>query len=250
MEAVTLRFWRLPRLPRLSRRRVLLALAACLASGLAFVGAANLYVFLNTEGEATANVNDVPHAQAAIVPGALVAPSGRMSPMLQARVDRAALLWKAGKVDRILVSGDHHSWAYDEPDTMRKALVAEGIPARAIFEDHAGFDTWATMVRARQIFGVQSAVVVTQGFHMPRALFDADGAGLHATGFTADTQGWGAQGTKSGIREVFSRVKAVYDTTVNSPVMGGPKIPITGDGRSSWGPVPPAGTPPAGSPGR
>jgi SanA protein len=250
VSALALSSWRLPRLPHFSRRRLLWSLVACLVAGTALIGFANLYVFLNTEGEATANLADVPHAEAAIVPGALVAANGAMSPMLRARVDRAALLYKAGKVDRILVSGDHHSWAYDEPDTMRKALVAQGIPGRVIFEDHAGFDTWATMVRARQIFGVKSAVVVTQGFHMPRALFDAQGAGLHATGFTADTQGWGTQGTKSDIREVFSRVKAVYDTTVNSPVMGGPQIPITGDGKSSWGPAPPPGTPPAGSPGR
>jgi SanA protein len=250
MQEVTVRFWRLPWLPRFTRRRLLWAIVSFLAFAVALIGSANLYVFLSTGSKATANVNDVPHAQAAIVPGALVAPDGAMSPMLRARVNRAALLYKSGKVDRILVSGDHHGWGYDEPDTMRKALVAEGVPGRVIFEDHAGFDTWATMVRARQIFDVESAVVVTQGFHMPRALFDANGAGLHATGFTADTQGWGAQGTKSDIREIFSRVKAVYDTTVKSPVMAGPKIPITGDGKSSWGPAPPPGTPPAGSPGR
>ena len=107
----------------------------------------------------------------AIVPGALVQPNGKMSGMLGDRVRQAAGLWHAGKVEKILVSGDHHSWAYDEPDTMRKALVADGVPPQDVFEDHAGFDTWATMVRARGIFGVQDAVVVTQDFHMPRALF-------------------------------------------------------------------------------
>ncbi len=173
-----------------------------------------------------------------------------MSGMLAERVSQSAALYEAGKVDRILVSGDHHAWAYDEPDTMRKALLAAGIPPRVIFEDHAGFDTWASMVRAREIFGVSSAVVVTQGFHMPRALYEADAAGLDATGLTADRQSWGAHGRQSAMREVLARVKAAYDTTTNTAVMPGPKIPITGDGRASWGPVPPHGTPPAGSPGR
>ncbi len=88
------------------------------------------------------------------MPGALVEPDGEMSAMLAARVEQASRLWHAGKVEKILVSGDHGTWNYDEPDTMRKALVRDGVAPRDIFEDHAGFDTWATMVRARSIFGV------------------------------------------------------------------------------------------------
>ncbi len=154
-------------------------------------------------------------------------------------------------MEKILVSGDHHTWAYDEPDTMRKQLVRDGVPPRDVFEDHAGFDTWATMVRARSIFGIDHAVVVTQGFHMPRALFLAEEAGIDATGLTADLHHWGYQGRKSEVREVLSRVKAIADVTLDTPAMAGPLIPIaTTDGRESWGPEPPPGTPPAGSPGR
>lgn len=235
----------LRRWPRLSR----LALGG-LAAVLAVIAAANAYVLLGTAGESTDRVADVPHAQVAIVPGAFVKPNGRMSAMLADRVRRAYELWHAGKVDKILVSGDHHSWAYDEPDTMRKALVRGGVPARDVFEDHAGLDTWATMVRARGIFGIRRAVVITQGFHMPRALYLADAAGIDATGLTADLHRYGIQGTKSDVREVLSRVKAIADTALDTPAMGGPPIPIDGDGRASWGPSPPAGTPPAGSPGR
>jgi SanA protein len=187
----------------------------------------------------------------AIVPGALVNPDGTMSTMLADRVRQAARLWQAGKVEKVLVSGDHHSWAYDEPDTMRKALVRMGVPPRDVFEDHAGSDTWATMVRASSIFGVDSAVVVTQGFHMPRALFLAGEAGIEATGLTSDLHPYGAQGTKSEVREVLSRVKAIADVSLDTPAMAGPKVPIsTADGRESWGPAPPPGTPPAGSPRR
>lgn len=213
-------------------------------------GLANAYVFAKASGEATGELNAVPEAQVAIVPGALVMADGTMSAMLAARVRQAAKLWHAGKVTKVLVSGDHQSWSYDEPGTMRKALVRTGVPPRDIFEDHAGFDTWATMVRARGIFDASDAVVVTQGFHMPRALYLADAAGIDATGLTADLQPWGWQGEKSTAREALSRIKALADVTLDTPAMGGPSIPIAGDGRRSWGPEPPPGTPPAGSPGR
>lgn len=213
------------------------------------VASANVYVLVSGGGEYTDEVAEVPGAEVAIVPGALVEPDGEMSAMLADRVEQAARLWHAGKVEKILVSGDHGSWIYDEPDTMRKALVADGVDPEDVFEDHAGFETWATMVRARSIFGVRDAVVVTQGFHMPRALFLADEAGIEATGLTADLHHWGHQGRKSTAREVLSRVKAVVDVTLDTPAMGGPKIPIaSSDGRESWGPPPPKGTPPAGSP--
>ena len=216
---------------------------------LAVIGA-NAYVIFSTRGESTDDISNLPHAQAAIVPGALVHEDGRMSSMLRDRVQRTVELWEAGKVDAILVSGDHGQWTYDEPDAMRNALLDAGVPGRAIFTDHAGFNTRATMMRAREVFQVESAIVVTQGFHMDRALYLAESAGLEAHGLTSDLSGYGSQGKKSQIRELASRVKAVGDAALGSGVMGGPAIPITGDGRKSWGPAPPPGTPPAGAPRR
>ena len=223
---------------------------AALAGGVSvavLIAMANAYVLLN-EGDSAESVAELPRAQVVIVPGALVKPDGTMSTMLADRVHGALSLWRADKVERILVSGDHHTWSYDEPDTMRKALVRAGVPGRVIFEDHAGFDTWATMERARDIFGVRDAIVVTQGFHMPRALYLANAAGIDAAGLTTDLHPYGIQGAKSGVREVLSRVKAVVDTALGTPAMAGPPIPLSGDGRASWGPKPPPGTPPAGSP--
>jgi SanA protein len=234
----------LRRWPRLSK----VAIGGAVAL-IALVALANLYV-LSAGDDSTSDVAEVPTTEVAIVPGALVEPDGDLSAMLAARVEQASRLWHAGKVEKILVSGDHGTWKYDEPDTMREALVRDGVAPEDVFEDHAGFDTWATMVRARRIFGVDEAVVITQGFHMPRALYLADEAGIDATGLTADLQPWGFQGRKSTVREVLSRVKAVADVTLDTPAMAGPKIPIaTTDGRESWGPEPPPGTPPAGSPG-
>lgn len=237
--------WR--RWPRLSKLLVGAAVLLMLS-----VAAGNAYVlWLAPKGGVTAEVAEVSGAEVAIVPGALVNPDGTMSAMLAARVERAAELWRSGKVEKVLVSGDHHRWAYDEPGTMRRALVRMGVAPEDVFEDHAGFETWATMVRARGIFDVGDAVVVTQGFHMPRALYLAEAAGIEATGLTADTQGWGMQGRKSAVREVLSRLKAVADVTLDAPAVAGPRIPISSsDGRESWGPAPPSGTPPTGAPGR
>ena len=235
---------------RVPKRLCKLAAVGFAATAL-LIAVGNAYVLLSADQHSTGEPAEVPPAEVAIVPGALVEPDGDMSAMLADRVRQAAALWHAGRVEKILVSGDHGSWDYDEPGTMRKALVADGVDPEDVFEDHAGFETWATMVRARSIFGVRDAVVVTQGFHMPRALYLAEAAGIDATGLTADLHQWGWQGDKSTAREFLSRVKALVDVTLDTPAMAGPKIPISSaDGRESWGPSPPPGTPPAGSPGR
>jgi SanA protein len=239
----------LPSLPAISLINALRGLAALFAALVLVIVGANALIVLSTRGEATAEISELPHAQAAIVPGAQVRPDGTMSLMLADRVQRTVDLWNAGKVDRILVSGDHGSWRYDEPDVMREALQRAGVPGRVIFTDHAGFNTRATMARAKRIFEVESAIVVTQGFHMDRSLYLAKGAGIDQVhGLTSDLHPYGRKGTQSDVREVFARVKAAWDNAIDSGVMGGPQIPITGDGRASWGPRPPSGTPPAGAP--
>lgn len=247
MSTVSGRLRDLTRVLHSGRRIVVIPLLAAASITLTIM-AANAWVLLNSPGDTTDRVADVPHVQAAIVLGALVEPSGEMSNMLTDRVVRAGELYRAGKVDRILVSGDHLDFSYDEPDTMRIALQRAGVPGKVIFTDHAGADTWASMVRARDIFGIENAVVVTQGFHLPRALYLAEAAGIDATGFEADRRDYGKKGAMSTLREFASRIKALGDVTFDRDVTGGPKIPITGDGRASWGPAPPPGTPPAGAP--
>ena len=204
------------------------------------VGAANLVVWLGGRGPATRDVADVPKAEAALVLGAQVYSDGKPSIMLADRVHAAEALYRAGKVKKLLLSGDHGRWDYDEPGTMRRMLLADGIPARDIFTDHAGFDTWDSAQRARRVFDVRSAVVVTQGFHMARALFDARRAGLKVTGFVADRRDYGRVMRKLEVREALARVKAVGDAVVGAgPKFLGAQIPITGDGRQSWGPAGP-----------
>lgn len=232
-------------LPRSRPLRLLLALVLVLA---ATVAGTNGYVLARGTG-GTDDVATVRPAQTAIVLGALVNPDGRMSGMLQDRVDRALQLWRAGKVSRILVSGDHLRWGYDEPTTMRRALQRAGVPGRAIFTDHAGVDTRATMVRARDVFGVRDAIVVTQGFHMSRALYLARATGLQAQGVRSDLHVYGAQGRRSTLREVLARTKSVAAQAVGEHVLLGPSHPIAGDGRGSWGPPGPGRTTAKAAPG-
>lgn len=221
--------------------------ALCGLVALVLAGA-NAYILLSARGDFTDDIDEVPSSQTALVLGAQVKADGEMSLMLADRVERAVQLWESGKVERILVSGDHSDWTYDEPDTMRMALQRAGVPDKVIFEDHAGFDTWSSVVRAEKVFNVTDAVIITQGFHMSRALFLADAAGLKATGLTSDINGYGSREMPVKVREFLARVKAVGDVVLDSEVVLGPDVPITGDGRSSWGPAPPPGTPPAGAP--
>lgn len=199
----------------------------------------NVVILVKGSGDSVSEPADAPHAQAAIVLGALVEPDGDMSRMLADRVDQGISLYRDGKVDKILVSGDHGQWTYDEPTVMKNAFVKAGVPARDVFTDHAGFNTRASMERAKDVFDVDSALVVTQGFHMARALYLADAAGLEAHGVTSDLHSYGGQGVKSQVREVASRTKAFFDVLTNTAAVGGPPVPITGDGRTSWGPSAP-----------
>jgi SanA protein len=219
-----------------SVRRAILA-GAVLA--IVVVAIPNLVVWRGGREPVTNVPAKVPHAQAALVLGAQVLPSGRPSDMLVDRVKAAEDLYRAGRVDKLLLSGDHSRVNYDEVGTMRRMMLADGIPAADIFTDHAGFDTWDSAQRAKRVFDVDSAVVVTQGFHMARALYEARHAGLQASGFLADRRDYGRVMPRLEAREALARVKAFGDVlTGASPKFLGAEIPITGDGRKSWGPNP------------
>jgi SanA protein len=214
------------------------ALAFLVGFALAVLAIPNLIVWAAGRSPVTTDTREVPHAQAALVLGAQVMPNGAPSSMLSDRITAAAELYESGRVDKLLLSGDHSRWQYDEVGTMREILLKRGIPAEDIFTDHAGFDTWDSAQRARRVFEVDSVVVVTQRFHMARALFGARRAGLQATGYIADRRDYGRVMPRLRVREIAARVKAVGDAVTGAdPHFLGPRIPITGDGRASWGPI-------------
>lgn len=215
-------------------RRLLRVALALAVLAVVVVGGSNAVVLLG--GGSSSEVDDAPHAQVALLLGALVHENGRPSTMLADRIETAAALYRAGKVDRVLATGDHGRVGYDEVNTMRRELVAAGVPDRDVFTDHAGFDTWDSAVRARKVFGVRSALVVTQGFHLPRAVWLAQRAGLTATGVPADRRSYGGAQQRSELREVLARVKAVGQVVTGAePRYLGEPVPIDGDARASRG---------------
>ncbi|MFA6018458.1 MAG: ElyC/SanA/YdcF family protein [Patescibacteria group bacterium] len=178
--------------------------------------------------------DEVAHAPIAIVLGAGVKESGDPSDMLRDRLLTAVDLYHRGVVDKLLLSGDNGQIEYDEVNAMRIFVLAQNVPAEDIFLDHAGFDTYDSMVRAREVFGISSAIIVTQKYHLARALFLGRTEGIDAYGVIADRQRYlGA--IRYQFREIFADVKAVLSVVFNvSPTYLGVPIDSTGDGRATW----------------
>ncbi len=173
------------------------------------------------------SVSDAPEEPVAIVFGAALWPNG-LSPMLRDRVDRAVELYRAGKVRKLLMSGDNRFLYYDEPGKMAEYAMKLGVPREDVVMDFAGRRTYDTCYRARRIFGVKSAILVTQGFHIPRALFTCNHLGVKSVGVTADQNfyGWGLK-LRYTLREVLASDKAVWDLFVGKPTpILGPRIDI------------------------
>ncbi len=177
-----------------------------------------------------------PSAQVAIVLGAKVYPDGSPSPMLADRLETAVALYKQGKVRKLLLSGDHGQKTYDEVNAMLQYVLASGVPSPDVFTDHAGFSTYETMYRARDVFQVTQALVVTQRFHLARAVYTARCLGLEATGVEADLRPYFDE-TRFSLREWPARMKAFLELhlTKPEPTYLGPPLPIDGDGRATRG---------------
>ncbi|WNI24902.1 ElyC/SanA/YdcF family protein [Streptomyces sp. ITFR-16] len=195
-----------PRLPRTRRGRRLAVqglMAACVL-GLAPA------TWMHTVAESRIRTSaDVPAQQVAVVFGAGLW-DGKPSPYLANRLRTAAGLYRDKKVEVVLVTGDNSRVEYDEPDAMRTFLVAHGVPDSRIVSDFAGFDTWDSCVRARKIFGVERAVLVSQGFHIRRAIALCRAAGIDAYGVGVEAR-HDATWYYGGTREVFAAGKAALD---------------------------------------
>ncbi len=171
----------------------------------------------------------LPEADCILVPGALVRDEDQLSGVLQDRMDAAIALYEAGKADRMLFSGDHGRVEYDEVNAMMDYAVERGVPKEDIFLDHAGFSTYETMYRARDIFCVKSAIIVTQGVNLSRAVYDARRLGIEAYGVDADAHVYGNE-RQQALRETLACVKDFLYVNVflPEPKYLGDAIPIWG----------------------
>jgi SanA protein len=205
---------------------------AAVLAGALVVGGVNAVVYVGGKSHFV-SLEQARPAQAVVVLGAYVYPDGRPSDMVKDRLEAAYALYLAGKAPKILLTGDHGRVEYDEVNAMRRYLEAKGVPTEAIFMDHAGFDTYDSMYRARDVFQVESAIVVTQGFHLPRAVWLARTLGLDAEGVVADRHIY-RDARYHAVREMAARLKAFLDVVIRTkPKFLGPVIPITGDGRAT-----------------
>jgi vancomycin permeability regulator SanA len=157
----------------------------------------------------------VPNTPVALVFGARIV-DNRPTAFLASRLDTAVDLYRRHKVTTILVSGNNNQHGYDEPGVMRDYLVAHGVPARRVEVDNAGFDTWDTCVRAREVFGVDKAILVTQAFHVARAVALCRANGVDGYGVGIGSFSVGVNSTVYGyVREYFAAGKAMWNAVVN-----------------------------------
>lgn len=165
-----------------------------------------------------------------IVLGCQVYEDGTPSGILNDRLKRAVELYKMGAAPKIIMSGDHGQIEYDEVNAMKQVAIDAGVPSEDIFMDHAGFSTYETMYRAKEIFGADKVIIVTQEYHLYRALYIAQRLGIEAFGVSSDYTTYSGQ-TKREIREILARNKDFYTSIFKpEPTYLGEAIPVSGNG--------------------
>ncbi|MGB5274619.1 MAG: ElyC/SanA/YdcF family protein [Flavobacteriaceae bacterium] len=184
--------------------------------GLLTLMVCNYTINSSAEGKTFSTIESVPKNRVGLVLGTSKRrTNGQPNPYYTYRIDATIALFKAGKIDFVLVSGDNGTIYYNEPTTIKKDLVEGGIPENRIFLDYAGFRTLDSMVRAKEVFGLEHVTVISQKFHNERAIYLAEKKGLHAIGFNA-TDVSGQPGLKVKLREYFARVKVFLDLVFNT----------------------------------
>ena len=213
---------------------VLLAVFLIVSSVVAWT---NIYIVSKTNNKIispseTLNLEDI---DCILVLGCLVRPDGSPSNMLYDRLDVGTDLYIDGAAPKILMSGDHGRIEYDEVNNMKNFALEKEIPDEDIFMDHAGFSTYDSMYRARDIFGCKKIIIVTQEYHLYRALYVAESLGIEAYGVAADSREYVGQWTRD-LRELAARTKDFFMVAFDmDPVVLGETIPISGNGNLTNG---------------
>ena len=176
--------------------------------------------------EESAELSDI---DCAVILGAGVR-DGKPTPMLRDRLLTGIELYKSGAAKKLIMSGDHGSEEYDEVNIMKSFAVENGIPDSDIFMDHAGFSTYETVYRAKEIFEADNIIIVSQEYHLYRALYIAKKLGVKAVGVSADLNTYRGQ-TKRDLREILARDKDFFNCIIKpEPTYLGDKIPVSGNG--------------------
>ena len=195
---------------------------------LAFALYCNWNIHRNTKGFLYSSGRDVPEMKTILLLGtSRYRKGGGQNPYFTYRIDAAAELYRRGKAEYILASGDNSRVWYNEPKEMKDELIRRGVPEVAIYMDFAGFRTLDSVVRSKEVFGIEESIIVTQEFHGKRAVYIARHYGIDAVGFNAGDVGF-SYGFKTRFREFFARVKAYIDVhiTGTGPKFLGEKVEI------------------------
>lgn len=214
---------------------MLIVVASLVVIAVLFVLVLNLIVWGSTKGQ----IFDVEKEEAAsdfdciLVLGAGVKPDGQPSHMLEDRLKTAIAAYEKGLSPRLLMSGDHMSADYDEVGTMKRFAMEAGVPSNVIFLDHAGLSTYESMWRAKEIFGAKKILIVTQGYHLYRAIYIAESLGMEAYGIAADLRPYRKIALYK-TRELAARVKDFfYVRSMPKPTYLGEAVDLSGDGDST-----------------
>ncbi len=217
-----------------------LKITLIIIAGIALLGILSV-VFINLRVKAVARKKIITSQEALelkdvdciLVLGCKVKDNGEPSPMLLDRLITGTELYKEGAAPKILMSGDHGRDTYDEVNVMKKYALDNGIPSEDVFMDHAGFSTYDSIYRAKHIFEAKKVIIVTQEYHLNRALYLAHKLGLEAYGVPADLRDYSGQ-TMRDIREIAARCKDfALGAFKPKPTYLGDVIPISGDGNAT-----------------
>lgn len=212
------------------RRKTILAIAV---SFISLVIIFDLSLPLIFSKRIATDIDKVNKEKAALVLGARAWSDTQPGAIFQARLDSAVALYEDNKAEKIIVSGDHGRKGYDEVNAGRVYLLSRGINKDDIFLDHAGFDTYDSIYRAKYIFGLDRFIIVSNDFHLPRALLISDSLGMHASAYESPWIGGGKY--LSQIREIGARLKAFADILLSvKPKYLGDEIDISGSGLQTW----------------
>lgn len=205
---------------------LIVILGLCLLFGIDF------YVRSSTKDRIISpeDISSVSDADCILVLGAGIRADGSPSPMLQDRLNTGIELYQNNAAPKLLMSGDHGRKKYNEVQTMKDIALDQGVPSEDVFMDHAGFSTYDSLYRARDVFQARKVIIVTQKYHLYRALYIARSLGLDAWGVSADTRRYRGQSQRD-FREILARDKDFFVSVFKPlPKYLGDTIPITGNG--------------------
>lgn len=208
-------------------KKILKWVAVLFVSGVLLTAAINIWVVRAARDRLYQSIDKLPYRKTGLLLGtSKYLRTGILNYYYQYRIDAAVALFRAGKIDYILVSGDNSESHYNEPETMRKDLIARGVPAERIYLDYAGFRTLDSILRCRDVFGQTHITIISQPFHNQRALFIAGRKGMDAIAFNAKDVNRYA-GLKTQLREKLARVKMILDLLFGMRAkFYGPKVTI------------------------